>query len=285
MLLSDIVALYVAARPNVVSESSWSEITRLLSLFLAEHPGIALDCAIPFTLAQWVQHHPEWESDWTRARVVRTIQRPFNWAHKLGAIPRNPFAGFAVSPGSRGRPMTDEEFHRAVRWARTPFRRLLTFLRLTGCRPCEARALEWEQIDTAAGVAVLRQHKTARSRRDRAPRVIVLTDAVYDLLIEVLEGGGAGTGPVFLNSRGLPWTKNAVAFQMQRLRTRAKLPKDCKLYGLRHRFGTRCAEAGVDLKAISELLGHTTTRMSEHYIHVAGKAEYLRKNIGKVAGL
>jgi AraC-like DNA-binding protein len=58
---------------------------------------------------------------------------------------------------------------------------------------------------------------------------------------------------------------------MQRARERAKIPDEVKLYGLRHAFGTRAILNGVDIKTLAELLGHTTTRMSEHYIHLAGQ--------------
>lgn len=285
LTVKGVIALYTAARPGITSDDAWRDVLRLLTLFQGEHGELTLTEAIPYTLANWLGSHPEWESDWTRARVVRTVQRPFNWALKNGLIPRNPFYGFSVPPGCAGRAMTEEEFARAIRWAKPPFARILTFLRLTGARPCEARALLWEQVDPETGTATLLRHKTQRSRRDRAPRVIMLSDSAVELLVEVLEKAQTHTGHVFLNSRGNPWTKNAFALQMQRLKRRGKLPKDCKLYGLRHRFGTLAAESGLDIKAISELMGHTTVRMTEHYVHVSGKAKYLRGALGRVSGL
>jgi hypothetical protein len=47
------------------------------------------------------------------------------------------------------------------------------------------------------------------------------------------------------------------------------------LYGLRHAFGTRAVLRGVDVKTLAELMGHTTTRMTEHYLHLAGERSYL----------
>jgi site-specific recombinase XerD len=47
------------------------------------------------------------------------------------------------------------------------------------------------------------------------------------------------------------------------------------LYGLRHAFGTRSILNGVDLKTLSELMGHTTTRTTEHYLHLAGQRSHL----------
>ena len=62
---------------------------------------------------------------------------------------------------------------------------------------------------------------------------------------------------------------------MQRARVVAGIAPEVKLYGLRHGFGTRSILNGVDLKTLSALMGHTTTRMTEHYVHVAGQREHL----------
>ena len=47
------------------------------------------------------------------------------------------------------------------------------------------------------------------------------------------------------------------------------------MYGIRHQFGTQAVVSGVDIKTLSELMGHTTTRTTEHYIHLAGHQEHL----------
>jgi site-specific recombinase XerD len=59
---------------------------------------------------------------------------------------------------------------------------------------------------------------------------------------------------------------------------------DAKLYGLRHRFGTTAILHGVDLKTLSELMGHTTTRMTEHYVAIAGQRQHLAEAMLKVHG-
>jgi integrase/recombinase XerD len=83
-------------------------------------------------------------------------------------------------------------------------------------------------------------------------------------------------GPfVFLNHRGTPWNRSSLSLRMQRARRKAGIPEEVKLYGLRHGFGTRSIVKGVDLKTLSELMGHSTTRMTEHYLHLAGQREHL----------
>jgi hypothetical protein len=119
------------------------------------------DC-IPFHLTSWLDAHPEWESDWTKAHMVATVLRPFNWAVRQRLIPANPFRGVSHRPGPPRRPMTDVEFETLLQAAEgrktkhypSPadrFRELLRFLRLTGARPGEASGLRWDQVDCEAG--------------------------------------------------------------------------------------------------------------------------------------
>ena len=66
------------------------------------------------------------------------------------------------------------------------------------------------------------------------------------------------------------------------VRKAAGISDDAKLYGLRHGFGTRAVLNGVDIKTLSELLGPTTTKMSEHYLHIAGQTPHLARAIEKI---
>ena len=66
-----------------------------------------------------------------------------------------------------------------------------------------------------------------------------------------------------------------------------KYAVDCGLAGLhfhtlRHTFATRCMEAGVEIKSLSEILGHANTSITlECYIH--SSMEIKRKNINKLS--
>lgn len=42
----------------------------------------------------------------------------------------------------------------------------------------------------------------------------------------------------------------------------------CRIYDLRHTFGTRAAESGVDLATLKTLMGHSRIEMTLRYIHV-----------------
>ncbi len=80
---------------------------------------------------------------------------------------------------------------------------------------------------------------------------------------------------IFLNDYGRPWQRATLCVRMQAVRQRAGISDDCKLYGLRHRFGTEGIRRGVPLKIVSELMGHTDIRTTEHYVHIADDFERL----------
>jgi integrase len=135
--------------------------------------------------------------------------------------------------------------------------------------------LTWDDVDLDGGVIVLKKHKTIRTQRTPRPRIIQLVPLVVKLLQRIRAQERPGAKYVFLTYLGTPWNRNGLGLRMRRLRLKADLPIDVKLYGIRHLFGTQSIINGVDIKTLSELMGHTTTRMTEHYVHLAGQQKHL----------
>lgn len=211
---------------------------------------------------------------------------------KQRIIPANPFRGISHREGEPRRPMTDEEFDTLLKAAlgrktkKYPspgerFIELLRFLRLTGARPGEASQLRWENVDCEAGVITIHKHKTSRVQRIPKPRVVVLTPEVAKFLLEIRKRNEPGEF-VFQTHRLTPWNRSNLSLRIQRTRKKAGLPDDLKLYGTRHAFGTRAIVNGVDIKTLAELMGHSTTRMTEHYLHLSGQRSHLQAAMQKV---
>lgn len=60
--------------------------------------------------------------------------------------------------------------------------------------------------------------------------------------------------------------------------------KNITFHALRHTFATRCIEAGVDVKSLSEMLGHASVNITmNRYVHPS--MEMKRKNIEKYSAL
>jgi integrase len=62
------------------------------------------------------------------------------------------------------------------------------------------------------------------------------------------------------------------------------LPPGAKLCGWRHRFGPEAVKNGVGLKTVSARMGHATTRMTEHYLHLTGDAGHMREAAERAVG-
>lgn len=233
-------------------------------------------------LTEWIAEHPEWASDWTLNTVHSVIQRPLNWAVDQDIIAKNPFKGVTHRPGAPRRPITRDEFQKLLRASAgrggkpspgARFRQVLIFLYFTGARPGEASALRWSDIDLDRGLIVLKEHKTVRLQRVPRPRVIPLHPVVLKLLITIRKRNEGER--VFLTYRKTPWNKNSLGLRVRRAREKAEIADDAKLYGIRHQFGTRAILNRVDIKTLSELMGHNSVVMTQHYVHLAGQTQHL----------
>lgn len=291
--VASIIEVYLASASKRLAKSTQDAHFPYLQSFAELHGWRLVREASPAHMELWLSEHPRWASDWTKNFAVRQVQAAFNWAeNNARLIAKNPFRGFTHRPGAPRREMTADEFQAILRATKngrrckkpTPgarFRQVLIFLWRTGARPSEAARLQWSEIDWAKQVIVLAQHKTARTRRVPGPRTIHFDGVVLRLLrwIERLEQPGT---TVFQTHRGTPWTKNSLALRVQRARKVAGVPDDAKLYGVRHSFGTRSILNGNDIKTTAELLGHTSTRMAEHYVHLGRHQAHLAAAMRRV---
>ncbi len=77
-----------------------------------------------------------------------------------------------------------------------------------------------------------------------------------------------------MSSRGLPWTVNALRCRMRSLRDVAGIGPDengerIVMYTNRHTFGTGACAKGVADRRLADLMGHTDTKTTQKYIHLA----------------
>jgi integrase len=119
----------------------------------------------------------------------------------------------------------------------------------TGMRKGELLGLEWPRVDFSRGVIQL--EKTNAGRR----REIPMNRAVYDALSALPKTG----------ARVFPSTYRTA---FEHAVVRAKL-HDFTFHALRHTFASWLTMKGRPLKEVSELLGHSSVKMTERYAHLA----------------
>lgn len=69
------------------------------------------------------------------------------------------------------------------------------------------------------------------------------------------------TGLFFVQPNGRPWNPQTISQRFRRLIARAGLPP-IRFHDLRHVAATISLQAGVDIKVVQELFGHTTSTLS-----------------------
>jgi integrase/recombinase XerD len=79
----------------------------------------------------------------------------------------------------------------------------------------------------------------------------------------------------FLNRRGGKLSRVMVFYILKELAQKAGIKKNISPHTLRHSFATALVEAGADLRAVQQMLGHESITTTEIYTHL--DREYLRE--------
>ena len=85
------------------------------------------------------------------------------------------------------------------------------------------------------------------------------------------------TDKVFISARGTSLTRQSVFLLVKSLAEKAGIKKTISPHTLRHSFATHLLEGGADLRAVQQMLGHSSITTTEIYTHVSD--EYLRQVI------
>jgi integrase len=176
-----------------------------------------------------------------------------------------PVFGLLEKPrvGRRERLPTPAETAAILSTASPAFRLIYSALRQCGARPGELCRATIADVNRAAAVITLKEHKTAA--KTGQPRRIPIGRKLRELLDQAI--GQRTAGPIFLTPTGRPWRIVNLSRTYSRLRDNAGLPKDLVLYLARHECGTKiCREKGIEYAR--RLLGHANISTTQRYMHL-----------------
>ncbi len=209
---------------------------------------------------------------------VGVIQRLMNWAVEQNYISRNPILGMK-KPRRTNRDIcyTAEQWSQIREHAQEDLLLLLDFLYSTGCRPQEARSIETRHVHNDLVI-----FPADESKGKREPRVIYLVPQAK-AIIDQLKAKYT-EGPLFRNSRNVPWTKDALVHRLARISK--KVGFRVIAYGARHSWATEALmNGGVDPISVAHLMGHRdTTMVARVYSHLAKNPDFLRQQAMKAVG-
>jgi integrase len=261
------------------AEGTYKKAKHYLTLFARRlGPGFPMAKLDGIHCTQWVEDRQDWASS-TGNDAVSTVQRACNWAVKRGHITTSPVANVENKPKKSRR----ETVFTPVQWKEIrsevkdqQFRDLLDFMWATGCRPIEARTLEVHHVDLDNAMAIF---PPSEAKGEEHERVIFMPDEAVEICRRLMSQHK--DGPLFRNTKGRPWTKDAINCRFQRLKK--KLNRPMCAYAIRHSFATEGLKQGTDSLTLAQLMGHSDTSMlARHYAHLARNPDYLRETIRKL---
>ena len=162
----------------------------------------------------------------------------------------------------------------------------------TGLRIGEICALKWENIDlkekniyvkkTLQRVYDTENKKTKiiidKPKTENSIRCIPLNSKIYEELNKIKKG--FSEKDFFLTGADGIYIEPRVYQNYYKNMLKSSKVKEYNFHVLRHTFATNCIEVGMDIKSLSEILGHATVDITlNRYVHSSRKMKekYLEK--------
>lgn len=142
-------------------------------------------------------------------------------------------------------------------------RLLILLLYSSGLRVSECLKLRVEDLDFKGKACVVKQGK---GKKDR---VTVLSETFAEQLKAYLNKEKIEGGAIFMNKSGEVFSVRNAQKIVSSAAKRAGIQKEVTPHKLRHSFATHLLDAGVSIRIIQELLGHSNLQTTQIYTRVS----------------
>ena len=260
---------------------SYAADLRQFRLFVEQREGkenVAVDGIDHYHVRAFISFLHEDHKKSSLARKLATLRSFFRYLVKSGRLEKNPAELIFSSKLDKRVPVffsVDEAFalmdgpdKSSVLGLRD--RAMLELLYSSGLRRSELTSLNRGDVDFASGLVRV----TGKGRKQR---IVPVGDAAIAALKAYLKRvheiapktRGADSDALFLNNRGGRLTSRSVARLLERYLVQLGIIKKAGPHALRHTFATHMLDAGADLRAVQELLGHENLSTTQRYTHVS----------------
>ncbi|MGE3296482.1 MAG: tyrosine-type recombinase/integrase [Porticoccaceae bacterium] len=207
-------------------------------------------------------------------RTLAALSKAFSLAIRWQMRADNPCKGVERNPEPpRRRYLSDDEIARLSRaladWEdmgrgesdpwRAQTAAIVKLLLLTGARCGETLSATWGQFDLKLGIWT----KPSASTKQKAEHRVPLSRAAIDLLSALPR-----TSAYVFPGRAGAAHQQRLNRAWETIRTTAGIP-DVRIHDLRHSFASQLVGAGLSLRVVGEMLGHTQAATTQRYAHVA----------------
>jgi len=202
-------------------------------------------------------------------RKLSSIKGFFDYIMSQAELPLNPFSHVRSLKKHEDLPkfLTPEEMIDLIECVHEPRdRALLELFYSTGVRVGEVEGMNCMDIDREAGF-ILVTGKGSKQRR------VPVGKRALDAIMKYLHERGVddpiySAEPLFLNTRNRRLTSRSIRRVVDRWAKSVSLSRHVSPHVIRHTFATHMLDAGADLRAIQEMLGHASLSTTQHYTHL-----------------
>lgn len=155
------------------------------------------------------------------------------------------------------------EFQSTTDWIGARDMAVVTILYGCGLRISEALALNGSDYPLPEVMRIL-----GKGNKERIVPVIPAAREAVERYVKAAPFPVEKDGPLFRGARGGRLNARQIQSVMQNVRAQLGLPASATPHAMRHSFATHLLEAGGDLRAIQELLGHASLSTTQAYTAV-----------------
>ena len=214
------------------------------------------------------------------ARKLATLRSFFRYLCREGVLQANPAKLVSTPKLPKRLPayLSVDEIDRLMaspgRQVNAPGSRDLAILELfyaSGIRLSELVGLDVHDVDLRGGLVKVKGKGNKERIVPIGSKAIAALKAYVGRRKEFVPAGGKPSAPaqaLFLNRLGGRLSARGVARILLKYLEWSGLGPKITPHGLRHSFATHLLEAGADLRAIQELLGHARLSTTQRYTHV-----------------
>lgn len=145
----------------------------------------------------------------------------------------------------------------------------------TGARVYEISNIRADSINLNSGlIRIMGKGGKERYIQIGEPSVLKLLKRYYNANAQAIRESGY----FFVNQRGRRFTEQSIRIMMKNYARSAGISRNITPHMFRHSFATYLTEEGVDISCVQQILGHSSIKTTQIYVHIAtGKqAEILR---------
>lgn len=213
----------------------------------------------------------------TIARKLASVRSLFRYLHKQQQIEENPAEN--VRTPKHGKPMpvclsVDDMFRLldnirpqgVLGWRN---RAILETLYSGGVRVSELAGLNVEDVDTHNGLIRVLGKGNKERMVPVGQKALSAIAAYREVLTDACGQRRPDGGALFLNKNLGRLTTRSIARVVDKFARACGLPMPISPHAMRHSFATHLLDAGADLRAVQELLGHSSLSTTQRYTHVS----------------